>query len=428
MNKYIITEKQLKLIKEQVEINDIKLPDFIISSIKQNKTSLGEHPVFPPENEIKFEEKILKKRYYELITAVKKVDGINGDISKKTLLKKLMELVVKCKSFEEPIKKELEQICYDFVNDTFNIKHGNLNIECILTDDIKIIEPITPEPIDNAEFNDVDHIESLNDEILKQRLINSLIQGSCVRLSSNYEKILNKIYVLDQRLPELYYNITAINEYLSFVKEIIPNDDNIAGNVSVDLSGEEPVISAQAIIFPALVFESIKGIMELLSSNSLPDDKKDTEYIINQSDFLLAENWDKRFGVGMWDILSDTTKPENANILPEVYLELISIQPSTFFKVMREVFAGTNKGKQIINNIVEEISKNKSFDEIDDTISDNSEEEFFTPEKLKAGVNGVNETSTTSAGDYTYDAPCFLDAETADHSNMIARSVEDGKK
>ena len=63
MNKFIITEEQLKYIRESVEIKDIKLPDFIVDSIKQNKTSLGKHPSFPPENEMSFESKILKKRY-----------------------------------------------------------------------------------------------------------------------------------------------------------------------------------------------------------------------------------------------------------------------------------------------------------------------------------------------------------------------------
>ena len=128
MNKFIITESQLNQIRESVEIEKIKLPDFILNSIKQNKTSLGDHPFFPPGDELSFEEKILKKRYFELLNNVKKVEGINGDISKNTLITRLGELVVKCKEFEEPVKDQLEQICFELVNDCFGITYGDLYI------------------------------------------------------------------------------------------------------------------------------------------------------------------------------------------------------------------------------------------------------------------------------------------------------------
>jgi hypothetical protein len=106
----------------KIEIENIKLPEFILTSIKQYKTSLGKHNSFPPEKNIKFEEKILKKRYYELLKNVKKVDGINGDISKKSLISKLEQLVLKCKSIEKPIKDELEKLCYEQTFDIFGIE------------------------------------------------------------------------------------------------------------------------------------------------------------------------------------------------------------------------------------------------------------------------------------------------------------------
>lgn len=137
MNKIIITENQLKFIKESIDIDDIKLPDFIVDSIKDHKTSLGDHPAFPPEDELRFETKILKKRYYELLNNVKKIDNVDGDISKKNLIIKLKDLTIKCKNIEEPIKEKLEKLCLDFINDMFGITPGELDIECILTDKLK---------------------------------------------------------------------------------------------------------------------------------------------------------------------------------------------------------------------------------------------------------------------------------------------------
>jgi hypothetical protein len=165
--------------------------------------------------------------------------------------------------------------------------------------------------------------------------------------------------------------------------------------------------------------------MELLSSHGLPEDRREAEYVISKSDFLLAENWDKRFGVGLWDIIMDRIHHDNFNIMPQAFIELISLPANEFNESMREVFAGTKKGKSIVEDIVNNITQNKGFSDIDSKIINKDDTEYFSPEEL-IGIAGVNETDTTSAGSYAYDAPCFIDDETADHSNMIAKSIKDG--
>lgn len=422
MNKFIITESQMRLIQESINIDEIKLPDFIIRSVKEYKTSLGNHPSFPPDDETRFEEKILKKRYYELLTNVKKIDGTKGDVSKQNLINILKDLTIKCKSIEEPIKNELEKICFEYVHKLFGLNHGDLNLECVITDDIKMIAPMTPKKM-VEEFDDIEHIESLNKEIIKRRLVNSLVQGASIRLSSKYNDMLNELYTLDYRLVELYNNITAINEYLTFVKEQKPTEDNIGGEVSVNLTSDEVVIKSSGIIFPVLVFETIKGIMELLSSHGLPEKKEDSEYIISKSDFKLAENWDRRLGVGLWDILMNTIGYNNFSKMPIVFTKLVSMPEPVFQKTMREIFGTTKKGKKTIQNIIEDSDRNIKFSEIE-KLSTNDNDDFFTPEELIGEV--MTETDTTSAGDYTYDVPLFTDPETANHKNMITRSIQDG--
>lgn len=422
---YIINDQQLSLLKEDVSIRDIKLPQFIIDSIKSGKTSLGKHPAFPPDSVDSFEEKILKKRYYELLSDVKKIEDINGDMSKKRLIDLLGGYVNKCKKIEEEIKEDLEKLCLEHVYDIFGMTPDDVNIKCSIVTNVNSVLPLNPELIE-GEFNDIDHINNLNDDILKRRLVNSLIQGSSVRFAYNYEKILSKIYSLNHSLPELYYNITTINEYLSFVKEQIPSKDSVGGEVFVDLTSDTPNIRAEAIIFPTLLFETIKGVMELISSVGLPDSLKDAEYVIGQADFLIAENWDKRFGVGMWDNLISLIGYDNSDIAPLVFSEIVSFQPEQFNTLFKEIFANTKKGKSHIKNIVDSIRKDRSFEEISDAISIKNVEgdEYFSPEEL---INGLHETDTTSVGDYTYDVPAFGDKETLDHKNMIQKSIQESK-
>lgn len=427
MNKYIINEDQMKLIRENVEIQNVVLPKFITDSIDSNKTSLGKHPTFPPEDIEKFENKILKKRYYELLNDLKKIDDVNGDVSKKNLITLLSEYVNKCKKIEEPIRRELEKICLEQVYELFGLTQDDANIECAIVDKVDSTIPREPK-LTEDEYDDVKHIDSLTDEVMKRRLINSLIQGSCVRLSTNYEKILSKIYSLNPKLIELYHNINAINEYLSFVKEQIPSKDTVGGVVYVDLTEDLPSISSEAIIFPTLMFETVKGVMELISSAGLPDSARDAEYVIGKADFMLAESWDKRLGVGLWDMIMGSIGYENSDIMPLVFSEIVSLKMYEFNDTLREIFANTKKGKQYVKDIVNNIRKGNQFDEINDAVSiktnNDDGDEFFSPEDL---IKGLNETDTTSVGDYTYDAPMFGDDETLDHSNMIAKSIQESK-
>lgn len=425
--KIIITEQQLNLIKQNIEMENIKLPDFIKNSIKQHKTSLGNHPSFP--NNIDFEESLLKKRFFELTNNVKKINDIK-DISKKDLIFNLNDYVTKCRQLEEPIKNELEKICFDFVNSLFDINEGDLNIECNIVEKVKNKQPITPKPLLEFEFNDMDHSDYLMKQVIKRRLINSLVQGFSFRFMTKYEDVIDQIYKLNPKLLELYYNIINIGEYLNFTTEQVPSEETISGTVSVDLTKDEPTIKSEAIIFPLLVFETIKGVMELVSAHGLPEDRREAEYIINEADFLLAENWDKRFGVGMFDIINKiTNNVENIQQLLDIFTELVMLEPDEFNNTMKEILGNTKKGKEIINNIINELSTNNNFNEFEKVTKKAStgvgNNIFFSPEELMA----VNETTTTfSAGNYQYDAPAFGDTETNDHSNLIQKSIEDGNK
>ena len=47
----------------------MKLPNFLIKAIKDNATSLGDHPAFPPEEEDTFIGFILKAQYQSIMKA-----------------------------------------------------------------------------------------------------------------------------------------------------------------------------------------------------------------------------------------------------------------------------------------------------------------------------------------------------------------------
>ena len=450
MNKKIkITKKQLnevkeRLVEEQIE-NVIKLPNFILNSIKDGRTSLGKHPSFPPEDEKRFEEKILLKRFMELGKSLAKINDLQQH-DKQTLTNKLSEYVRKAIIIETPLRKELEKLCYDFVCGQFDLTPGELDITCELKDRIEPekLPNVEPMLLDDTEFDDISSIDNLGKEIYKRRLINSLIQGASVRLSSEFNKIVNDLYELNPSLIELYHNILIVNEYLSFIKEVKPDNKNLGGFVSVDLSNPEPKISSEAVIFPVLVFETVKGIMELVASHGLPKNRREAEYVIGKADFSLAENWDKRFGVGLYDLFVKNI--QNKKLQTEVFAEFVELEPERFFIKTKEVFANTKKGKEFITNLEKYITRSKGFDDIDKAIGVNNNDFntfnvntggndtdfYFEREDFNLGVDDggyfhvdelggliTDSVTTSSAGDYTYGVPLFGDEETLNHKDMI---------
>lgn len=424
--KIIITESQLDSIKREIKIKDIQLPSFIDKSIKNGKTSLGDHPSFPPDRDMSFIEKILKKRYFEIGRAIAEIEDINDPPSKEVLHDLLESLIEKAELLEGNNKEELEEVIVNFIYDMFNITENEIFIDPSLTQSVTTKESLTPSTDDDYEYDDVDKMEYLNDEVLKRRLINSLIQGSATRISQNYQNILGELYNINPKLIELYHNINVVYDYYSFIREEVPNLDNLSGSVAVNLSSDVPQIHSQGIIFPVLLFQTVKGVMELLSANGLPESKRDSQYIINKADYVLVHNWDRRIGVGLWDIIIDTVGHDNFNLLPEVFSDIISSEPKEFNKTMKNIFAGTKKGKEYIKQLINDIQDDSKYHEIDKTVTyEYDENEYFTPEDLINDAIGES-TTTTSAGNYTYDAPAFTDDETADHSNIISKSIADG--
>lgn len=450
MNKKVkITKNQLNVIKERLVEEQIEkvinLPNFILKSINDGRTSLGKHPSFPPEDEKRFEEKILMRRFIELGKSLSKIDGLE-QYDKKSLTDKLADSIRRVVIIEKPIREKLEKLCYDYVCGQFDLTPGELDITCELKDRIEPTKLPNVEPLllDDVEHDDVSSIDKLGKEIYKRRLINSLIQGASVRLTSEFNKIVGDLYELNPALIELYHNILIINEYLSFIKEVKPDNKNLGGFVSVDLSNSDPKIISEAVIFPVLVFETIKGVMELVASHGLPKSRVEAEYVIGKADFSLAENWDKRFGVGLYDLFVKNI--ENKKLQTEIFAELIELEPERFFIKTKEIFANTKKGKEFINKLERYVKRNIGFNDIDKAIGVNNNnfntfdvkvggndtDFYFEREDFNIGIDDggyyhvdelggliTDSVTTSSAGDYTYDVPLFGDEETLNHKDMI---------
>lgn len=327
------------------------LPQFLFKLVKKHNTSLGDNPAFPPiEN---FDYIILKKRLKQLNVILEANDL--GGLNETELLNELSKTVASIKKVETAYRPQLEMICENAINRIFAFPKDIVNFKCELVDKIKPTgkERITPEEKnDNSySFEDLNDIKFSNGAIAKRRIINSLIQGGAHSLINEFDAYSSDIHKLNPNLMGMYHKAMVINEYLTFVKreEVSDKKQMQGAYVSVKLvaNGNKCEIASQAIIFPLLLIESIRGFLELFSSHGLPNDPQKAKYVISQADFLVAEPFDIRFGLTLWDMILPQSSSIKSKVIPYYFMKLCKLKTENFNKVMQEMLGGTKRGERL---------------------------------------------------------------------------------
>lgn len=386
MKKIIINESNKDAIYNFLDSQ--KIPKFLLKALKRNNTSLGKHPAFPPDEEYGFDEKIALKRFEELKKSLNGVEEVT-DYSEENIQRILNKLVIDCQEKERPVRKNLEKICFNTINNLFNIPLDFINFSCNLTDSIdnkKTSLRLTPESVENIEFNDIEEMESISEEVYKRRLINALIAGGSMRLTDLSKKYyLSEVFELNNKLPELYSKIIKLSNYLSFIKsekEITDKDPKQGAfvNVCLGLNDNKSKIESEGIIFPFLLLESIKGFMELFASHGLPKQKEMALYVIKKSDFLKADLWDMRLGPILWEYFINSFNDDDSKIIPNIFEIVIELPCKDFFKLMREIFGKTKKGKNIMNMILNKVKHDNEFADFEKKL-DKKRDNFNDKEK-----------------------------------------------
>ena len=358
--------KHIKNINESILMD--ALPSDIVTKIITNDTSIGNNPAIPDIFDVPFLSKILNKRFLNIKESLKEIGSIDN-IESNNLHSALSELINKCKEIEKPFRNELEKICYNYVVELFSIPEETIVFNIELKDNIDTTKnKISLEPMngDDMELNDVKDAMSLKFEIYKRQILNALCMGGGMDLFkpslSFYETEINR---LNPELIDLYKKILLLNDYLLLTKEDLGlTDENKMqiGVVEVRLGNDEykTTIDVQGTIFPILVIETIKGLMELFVSHGLPKNRKKTMQLLGQTDFIKAEPWNMRIGPELWKLFTMSFNDIDSKELPYLLKRISKLEINKFNFLMKEIFAKTKKGKQIMSLIC-----NKTKNDID---------------------------------------------------------------
>jgi hypothetical protein len=358
----------------------------LAKQLRDRSHSLGAHPAFPEDDDMHFEERLMSKRFGDVVKNYKRHHGeekidINEIKSKQAAcMRKVVEL-------EEKHKDELIEMAKQLIMDDFDITEEYLLIDGTLTTEMSIKtdkKKLRIESESTVEFDNHDELVNANKEVYKRRMLNVLIQGAAKKTNHMFHLIDDKLQELNPLLPNLYSKLMTGADYMYMV-----NDDKknkvIGGLVTVEFpksENEVPTIIAEAVCLPVLIHEMVKGVMEVLSYHGLPKNPKTAQFAMEKADFMDAESWDMRLGPPIWERFLNCIPAEDYSLKHHIYTELVQLPADEFHEYFREVLMGSRKGKALINEFINKIKDEMRDDDFDNVVDRISDDDYLGPEDL----------------------------------------------
>lgn len=367
-NKQPLNESTRSLVYPE-DINERMNP--ILEQDLINRThSLGAHPIFP-DGDSPFDEKLIMDRFSEVVKRYKKAHDVDN-VDQMQLMMDTVPVLQETMQLESSHKKELEKLAVEMIREEYNMSEDVVEIKAELVPQITIQgTKKNPKPVSlDMEFENVEDIGNMNGEVQKRRFLNAMIQGAAKKCNHMFHMVDDKLTNLDPKLANRYSKVMSAADYMYYV---VPNmDDGVQGGmVHVQFpTAENPktVITAQAIVFPVLIHELVKGVMEVLAANGLPKDRNIGEYVINKADYLQAEPWDMRLGCGLFEKFTSMIEPEDFHLKHHVFAELAALPVNEFNATMKEIMAGTKTGKKTVTDIISEVKKDMREDDYNESM------------------------------------------------------------
>ena len=388
--------------------------------LANKETPYKDNPAFPeqaPEGVASnWEELLASERFRKVVEKVKQYTGFEGNVTDQNSLRQLMgsmqQMLMGVLQFESQNKEYLENLAVELVKKEMAIPEGSLQFDAKLVsmggidaegfqtqsenpseEEVEQQFGVNPEEAEEDIEEFMTAMESFDAETAKRRFINALIQGSSKKGHYMFELVANE---LNERNPDIvtkYGILMSVNDLLYWVlpEGVIEQGmqcGSFAGKEEVDTQTDPPTIKARAVFFPALIHELIKGVMEVLGTQGLPDDPRSAEMVMNVTDTLPAEIWDLRLGPVIWEKFraaypEELYDDDMRHVQNYLFSRFAALPTKDFFKVSREILKGTDLGRNILKNMVTQI--------VTDLKREDYEEDQYNREMEDNPIDGFND-------------------------------------
>lgn len=344
-------------------------PDFVDPE-KKRRIEGGQHPYgqdFPADA-------AASEYYPELMRKVERYTGVrpNGPRDMQRLMGQMMQSVMTAMQIEIRHRDELQQLAVNLVLDLPEfrgarqaVESGDLIIDATLTENVELprqhVEPEEDDP-GREDLRVPEIARQLGDEVAKRRFVNMMIQGNAVNKNYAFHLAADSLRQIDPRLLQLYGAAVSVGElaYWAIPEEHwkrFVGQGAAGGSVRLQSSNDGvPVIKAQAVIFPVLVQELVKGLMEYLSHED-DADPETRKYASGKADTLGGEQWEIMLGPGAWRrfMRAFGNSEEDQALMPYVYDHLIHLPPREFNRIVTQIVQGSPEGHRYVRDLINEI-------------------------------------------------------------------------
>ena len=396
-----------KKLKEQIEYDGPERMDpGIQSKLEKGETPLSDNPALPRKDDDEFdnsfEQLIASKRFKDVVEKVKRYTGVR-EVSQNQLMNlqmMMMQAVQKVKQIESNNEGYLEQLAVDLVKQEMSLPDDAFQYDVELTsmpgqidmsgmktgseelEDEDVVEQFgvsSSEAEDDLE-NFMAAFEKFDLEKAKRRFINSLIQGASKKGHYMFHLVEEQLNRINPELLNLYGVLMSINDLLywilpdQMVMSAAQRGQGMEGKEEVDETTDPPTIRAKGLFFPILVHELVKGVYEVMGTQGLPDDPKSAEMVMSQTDTLPYEIWDLRLGPVIWEKFTEAYPDklyeyDMREIQNYLFSRFSALTTEEFFEVAKMILSGSNEGKKIVSNMVDEIIEELKTEDYEDAMS-----------------------------------------------------------
>jgi hypothetical protein len=305
-------------------------------------------------------------------------ESLRQMIGNKPLMQTMMrskEVLDQIIAAEEGYRDELEAIAIQMVTDAYPIiDYANIKIIASIGNDMDIeMNPNNEDP-SQPDFGE-DDPEKMK---AKRRLINGITQGASVR--GAFAFMLFKEYI-DQINPEL---VSKYSEILKLVFGTYDDDNAIAmmlaaiaqgakmqggeSEMEYDDENDQFIIKAQALCFPMLVHEIIKGLYEIVGTEGFGSDKEKNQAIVNAVDKVSNEPEDLRYGKFIYDAINDiyiSSDIDDPRVRELFFAAVYKLSDNEFFPFVENAINGslTTTQKRWAESEIRDIARDLTKDD-----------------------------------------------------------------
>lgn len=323
-------------------------------------------------------QQISSASYEELVRRIEKYTGIKVEGQN---LPRLVELTFralqKVIQIESENKKELENLALNFV---FSLDEFRMVKEAVENEEVSfqlsLMKPTIQLSVKNEDSSgDLTGEEEMNFDLakdlvgadkdaLRKRLADLLIQGSAVQKLYAFHLVDKELSSIDPALINMY-GILACAAQLGYwaapegVESKAAQGDEKVGAEQVVPEGEEYVIKVQAVCFPYLVHELVKGIYEWISIRE--------EFSKVPSRGIGGETSDIIVGPEIVKSINKNIPANKQHLIPLINKILVDEDPENIKKIL----SGSVEGRDLLSEIIrdaeeqwKEYQQQKSEDEI----------------------------------------------------------------